>query len=327
MISIVGTGSVSSVACGQVKFYRRCTCGHSEPVFSNCSSYSCPICYNYAVSRAAKQISSRLSSIWSHPLKQSTLDMDFDKKSNNFIKNHSKYPYYHWVYSPAFGFISPDFTLQDAYAHFFHVFRQSIQISSEKPYSKVGHGLIGFVVYHPRRLTDAGKAAVAAARAAADPGDDLGGAWDILHRLGLIDDVHTQFSPHFHFVANGLISIFDQVKIRDSGSVLKRGRALRDSEQIRVLVRYLLSHAGYEPRKKIYRYVLPKGYTYTMFVARTTEHQCVCPDCGQVLHDWRYGDPDDVSQCPVSYVWDTVYLSYIVRRPERKRRQKRRCEK
>lgn len=323
MISIVGTGSITSATCGQVKFYRKCSCGHSEPVFTNCSSYSCPFCYSYAVSRASKQISARLSSIWSRPLVQSKIDTDFLKK-DNFLKNHSKYPYYHWVYSPALGFLSPESTLQDAYSHFFRVFRRCIQLSPEKPYSKVGYGMIGVVVYHPRRLTDAGKAAVAAARAAADPGDDLGGAWDILHRLALIDDVHTQFSPHFHFIANGLVSIHDQVRIRMDGSVIKRGRALRDHDQIQVLVRYLLTHAGYEPRKKLYRYILPREYTYTMFVARTSEHQLVCPDCGQVLHDWRYGDPDDVSQCPVSYVWDTVYLSHIIRRPPRKSRQKRR---
>lgn len=324
MISIVGTGSVSSDLCGHVKYYRKCSCGHSEPVFTNCSSYSCPFCYSYAVLRASKQISARLSSIWSPLIGQSTLDDNFMER-DNFVRNHAKYPYYHWVYSPALGFLFPESTLADAYSHFFRVFRQSIQISSKKSYSKVGNGLIGVVVYHPRRLTDAGKAAVAAARAAADPGDDLGGAWDILHRLGLIDDTHTQFSPHFHFIANGLVSMSEQVHIRMAGSVLKRGRALRDADQIQVLVRYLLTHAGYEPRKKIYRYILPREYTYTMFVVQTFEHQCVCPDCGRTLHDWRYGDPDDVSQCPVSYVRDTVYLSHIVRRPERRR--KRRVEK
>ena len=320
MISIVGTGSVTSVSCGQVKFYRKCQCGHSEPVLFNCSSYSCPFCYSYAVSRASKQISARLSSIWSRPLKQAQLNTDFSLKNDNFLKNHAKYPYYHWVYSPALGFLSPDSTLADAYSHFFRVFRQSIQISAKKSYSKVGYGLIGVVVYHPRRLTDAGKAAVAAARAAAEPADDLGGAWDILHRLDLIDDTHTQFSPHFHFIANGLVSMSEQVHIRMAGSVLKRGRALRDADQIQVLVRYLLTHAGYEPRKKLYRYILPRGYTYTMFVVQSTEHQCVCPDCGRLLHDWRYGDPDDLNLCPVSFMRDKVYISYIVPRLSRRKK-------
>lgn len=319
MRHIVGTGDPSTCNCGVIKFYHKCSCGHTEPIYYNCSSYSCPFCYKNPISRSSDQISSRLYSIYSSDgKKQSSLDFSFSSLPlDEFVRLHSSYDYYHWVFSPSLNEFSKFDSLSDVYRFFKSVFDEIIQEKfgwgHVRRNRKSGNGLIGAVIFHPYRISESGKEYVKKQR---ELGAE-GGSWDILHRSSNLYD-HVYFSPHFHLVVNGLIPLDFQARQMIQGRILKRVRRIKDSDDCNRVISYLLTHAGYEKGKKIYRYIIPRDYTFSQFKVITSEVVCICPKCGLTMKEFRPGDLLD--NCPDAYVRVTYFKSKLKYRHKRSKK-------
>lgn len=203
-------------------------------------------------------------------------------------------------------------------------------------------GVYGVIVMHPYTMTDTGKAAVQAWRAT-HPRVDVShdeppadaehivptyqqtphamvpapepshphGSWMILHEIG-IDPSYLRANLHYHIIARGAIPEWISDEMVRQDWFVRRVRDIPDTDGAAGLLRYLLSHAGYDGHSQIYRYILPLDCRLRRTADGRHWELMRCASCGDAMRYAADGTPDDVRVCDlpesVVPVDDTAYV-------------------
>lgn len=279
-VGIVGFGE-QRATCGDYTGRLICpACGNSRSITRKCWRWDCPRCYSAAITRAVEtRIMPHLS-----------------------VFNEG-YGFSHWILSPdpkGMARLMLKQSVSAVYAEHMPMFRMSL-------------GVMGICLYHPYRLSAAGKAAVNAWRSTHKfdetidiPAPRLGkrlipsylefrvdeipnrplpnarGDWKILHDIGLRPE-YLEFSPHFHVLGCGYMPEWIQKSYRENGWVVRKIRNLKSPHDVSRMVVYLLSHAGYDGKGHVYRYLTPIGKKYGKQHTETVYDVVRCPDCGDIM--------------------------------------------
>lgn len=271
---VVGSGDVTGIDCGKVKFSVKCPeHGDGYVVYNNCSHSLCPECYHFWISKACKRIVPRLNALYG--------DYLIDSDTNSTVLSHyqkiSKFPYRHWVISVPISEIEK---YNDPYECL--------------KYLKQKTGLYGVAVYHPKRISQFGKEVISELRQKGAKG----GNWEILHECNLVDsnDI-TYYSPHFHLITCGYISPMVEYHLRKKGYIVKLVRDVgKTMDKVEPVLRYLLTHAAALPdRNMSYRFFgLKHGVRLIEQVYYTKPEAELCPKCGRPMHLFNGGNDEGI---------------------------------
>lgn len=262
-----GTGEVSGLGCGVVKFFTACTAKTLEhrifskkAVHARCTSLLCPICYEGASRRSSKRIEARLNGLHAKYL-QKGIRLGKPK---------------HIEFSPSLEHWNMEYFLADGGKR---AFSEVVALLDEFAQDGVYGG--DLTLHLERRKHKDGSEC----------------------HLKKCDRRHVWvWGPHFHYFGFGFLANSDYFHSR-SGWIYKR---IQDSgpRDIQATAFYILTHSALFVNQKTgrsaknHRYV---GLFQDKLAKRidlgTRQEPCICPECKVPLHRFAktLGSPDEIA--------------------------------
>lgn len=303
---IPGTGSKTDDGCGA--WSSSWACSHDPSHYirhieKHCDNPSCPVCYGHYIGKAAGRVAERVRGyIETANSGQTGLD-GFGLAA--WHKDNTRY-LNHFVLSPRPSQITPDMPYD------------KIKQAGRRMAARVG--ITGGVqIFHPFRIKEACRNAFkrrnhGLMRLGEEERDRK--YWEMVRGdvlgLGAWDD-YVEWSPHFHYIGFGRLPDRKTAEQKEAvgeilgGWILKWVRHVETErsfdgqdivDPIAALASYLLSHAGYQPGRKIPSWcgVLgPNDLRKCKDKPIKEEYRVVCPKCGAPVHkgEFRWGAWED----------------------------------
>jgi len=326
IFSIPGSGEITNPdECGS--WYRTAACSKSHKHYKkrltrNCGHITCPVCWTGPVGRAARNVSARLRGYTKDAL-QKRLREEYQLTVN------------HFVMSPEKGIIMPDMSYN------------KIKQKGRDIAAKAGI-TGGFMAFHPYRI----KKSVAwrLARLCHDAVKDSSEErekkfWELVRENALELGSWREYvcwSPHYHAIGFGRLPDQNTEEEKESVKKLYRGWVVvwirhvdsyrqfdgtKLQDPIAELALYILSHAGYQPGRKMPVW-LGVCSQNKLHAEETTaaEYPVVCPKCGSpVVLGGEAGDGSFIPDLDredgdlVQYVIKCREIRYVIGRNPRSR--------
>lgn len=273
----------SMIECGQVYGYAVCrSCGRGYVLRHSCNRWECPECWERVARRASERAYFQTRAIGGR------------------IR--------HWIFSPPPDWgISEENDVADAYMRIRAVFRSY--------FPRVG----GLIVFHPFRLLESATLLPRALRdtvhvwcenrmvdGCVSPDlvvddivcdqDEIQGNWRAV-RVSENWREHIRYSPHFHCFISGFLPKSAEIALRNHGWVIKLVRDVSAKSDFICAGAYLFSHALYPgARRRIYRFITPKGYQLKCVKREFVYDNARCPWCGGC---YAFVESSDIGRDPL----------------------------
>lgn len=284
--SIVGTGEITNSLCGQFSKLLVCQSnpGHQVTLPYVCHRWTCPVCFEKNVLRAAKRGTERLEAVESAY-----------RGSGRALGSPV-----HVVFSVPEDLYSLDLP--------------SLKAKCLTHAQKVGISA-GSVIFHPYRVIKSYDYELKQYMKQL-PKDQRKGVWSLIRAdvLGLGSwTKYVYYSPHFHiigympYVLERSNEFFER-----TGWVYKNITGSGKMKSLTGTLYYLLTHSFYSPGKQVLTYFGLASYNKIQVIVTVSKEDMLCPVCGGPM--WLHHGWDHDGQGHITDIGEPLYLYEVKKR-------------